>query len=173
MITCLCYSTGVALSQLGITPFGAPWFGSRLCIHLPLFTSSIIPYNLANGYNYFLPITSALGVYHTPFCCILCDVESIMSLIRWSFIYRLSLQVTLYILFGGLLCIYTQYNIDHQRQEFRDTHGKAKVWGIFATKVWIINRHLELVSKLKSISNHECTEVTTLLFNGILCLEYA
>lgn len=61
----------------------------------------------------------------------------ILSLIWWLSIHRLSLQVSFYVLFGGLLCIYTQYNIDHQRQEFRETHGKAKVWGIFATKVWV------------------------------------
>jgi len=48
---------------------------------------------------------------------------------------QLGNYVSIYILFAGFLCIYTQYSIDYQRQEFRETHAKARVWGILPVKI--------------------------------------
>lgn len=53
-----------------------------------------------------------------------------------------SLQLAIYILLGGLLCIYINYDCDRQRQEFRRTNGKCLVWGKAPSKVHI---HISLL----------------------------
>ena len=41
----------------------------------------------------------------------------------------LSLPVTIFICLAGIFCIWCNYDCDLQRQVFRKTNGKAKVWG--------------------------------------------
>jgi 7-dehydrocholesterol reductase len=41
----------------------------------------------------------------------------------------LSLPTTLAFLAGGLLCIWINYDCDRQRQEFRASNGRGKIWG--------------------------------------------
>ncbi|XP_069151320.1 7-dehydrocholesterol reductase isoform X1 [Solanum lycopersicum] len=48
---------------------------------------------------------------------------------------NLGLQLSLYILVAGLLCIYINYDCDRQRQEFRRTNGKCTVWGKTPSKI--------------------------------------
>lgn len=48
---------------------------------------------------------------------------------------NLGLQLALYILVAGLLCIYINYDCDRQRQEFRRTNGKCTVWGKTPSKI--------------------------------------
>ena len=33
------------------------------------------------------------------------------------------------ILFYGLLCTYLEYQVDHQKEEFRATNGAKNIWG--------------------------------------------
>ena len=33
------------------------------------------------------------------------------------------------ILFYGLLCTYLEYQVDHQKEEFRATNGTTNIWG--------------------------------------------
>lgn len=40
------------------------------------------------------------------------------------------------IFLAGLLCIYINYDCDRQRQVFRKTQGKCKIWGKVPSKVW-------------------------------------
>lgn len=47
----------------------------------------------------------------------------------------LVLQLALFILVAGILCIYINYDCDRQRQEFRRTNGKGLVWGRAPSKV--------------------------------------
>ncbi|OMO65100.1 Ergosterol biosynthesis ERG4/ERG24 [Corchorus olitorius] len=48
---------------------------------------------------------------------------------------NLGTQLALYILVAGILCIYINYDCDRQRQEFRRTNGKCKVWGKAPSKI--------------------------------------
>jgi len=48
---------------------------------------------------------------------------------------NLGTQLALYILVAGILCIYTNYDCDRQRQEFRRTNGKCLVWGKAPSKI--------------------------------------
>ena len=41
----------------------------------------------------------------------------------------LSLPITLLMLFAGVASIWINYDCDRQRQEFRATQGRAKIWG--------------------------------------------
>ncbi|KAK8989375.1 hypothetical protein V6N11_063805 [Hibiscus sabdariffa] len=43
--------------------------------------------------------------------------------------------LALYILVAGILCIYINYDCDRQRQEFRRTSGKCKIWGKAPSKI--------------------------------------
>ncbi|XP_060970752.1 7-dehydrocholesterol reductase-like isoform X3 [Cannabis sativa] len=45
------------------------------------------------------------------------------------------IELALYILVAGILCIYINYDCDRQRQEFRRTNGKALVWGKAPSKI--------------------------------------
>ncbi|KAL8043638.1 hypothetical protein ABFX02_09G128037 [Erythranthe guttata] len=47
----------------------------------------------------------------------------------------LGVQLALYILVAGVLCIYINYDCDRQRQEFRRTNGKGLVWGKAPSKI--------------------------------------
>lgn len=47
------------------------------------------------------------------------------------------LQLALYILVAGILCVYINYDCDRQRQEFRRTNGKCLVWGKAPSKVLV------------------------------------
>ncbi|GER53675.1 sterol delta-7 reductase, partial [Striga asiatica] len=48
---------------------------------------------------------------------------------------NLGLQLALYILVAGIVCIYINYDCDRQRQEFRRTNGKCLVWGKAPSKI--------------------------------------
>ncbi|XP_022716428.1 7-dehydrocholesterol reductase-like isoform X2 [Durio zibethinus] len=48
---------------------------------------------------------------------------------------NLGTQLAVYILVAGILCIYINYDCDRQRQEFRRTNGKCKVWGKAPSKI--------------------------------------
>ncbi|KAK8607984.1 hypothetical protein V6N13_023426 [Hibiscus sabdariffa] len=48
---------------------------------------------------------------------------------------NLGSQLALYILVAGILCIYINYDCDRQRQEFRRTSGKCKIWGKAPSKI--------------------------------------
>lgn len=52
------------------------------------------------------------------------------------------LQLSLYILLAGILCIYVNYDCDRQRQEFRRTNGKCLVWGKAPSKVTYMENKL-------------------------------
>ena len=41
----------------------------------------------------------------------------------------LSLPIALLMLFAGVASIWINYDCDRQRQEFRATNGRAKIWG--------------------------------------------
>ncbi|KAL0414947.1 UNVERIFIED_CONTAM: 7-dehydrocholesterol reductase [Sesamum latifolium] len=47
----------------------------------------------------------------------------------------LGVQLALYILVAGILCVYINYDCDRQRQEFRRTNGKCLVWGKAPSKI--------------------------------------
>ncbi|KAL2932747.1 7-dehydrocholesterol reductase [Bienertia sinuspersici] len=48
---------------------------------------------------------------------------------------HLGVQLSVYILVAGLLCIFINYDCDRQRQEFRRTNGKCLVWGKAPSKI--------------------------------------
>ncbi|KAL2321445.1 hypothetical protein Fmac_025824 [Flemingia macrophylla] len=48
---------------------------------------------------------------------------------------NLGTQLALTILVAGILCIYINYDCDRQRQEFRRTNGKCRVWGKAPSKI--------------------------------------
>jgi 7-dehydrocholesterol reductase len=43
--------------------------------------------------------------------------------------YLLSVPVAFFFMIVGIFCVWCNYDCDRQRQEFRETNGKAKVWG--------------------------------------------
>lgn len=45
------------------------------------------------------------------------------------------MQVALTIFIFGMFCIYVVWDCDRQRQLFRHTHGKCRIWGRIPTKV--------------------------------------
>ncbi|KAL6511303.1 7-dehydrocholesterol reductase [Orobanche hederae] len=45
------------------------------------------------------------------------------------------MQLAVYILAAGILCIYINYDCDRERQEFRRTNGKCSVWGKAPSKI--------------------------------------
>lgn len=89
-----------------------------------------------------------LGTQVFPFSCLHCSIfidvvsrhtlifyfpTASVSLSLWKYLF---LQLAIFILVAGILCIYINYDCDRQRQEFRRTNGKCKVWGKPPSKVW-------------------------------------
>ncbi|KAL0341746.1 UNVERIFIED_CONTAM: 7-dehydrocholesterol reductase [Sesamum calycinum] len=59
----------------------------------------------------------------------------------------LGVQLALYILVAGILCVYINYDCDRQRQEFRRTNGKCLVWGKLHPR-WGLARHFHYVPEI-------------------------
>ncbi|KAJ7531615.1 hypothetical protein O6H91_14G051300 [Diphasiastrum complanatum] len=74
----------------------------------------------------------------------------------------LGLSSSLAILFAGLLCIYINYDCDRQRQLFRATNGKCRIWGkppskieaAYVTELGETKKSLLLTSGWWGVSHH-------------------
>ncbi|RRT82818.1 hypothetical protein B296_00014322 [Ensete ventricosum] len=68
------------------------------------------------------------------------QVNNFIELLDCVFNGSFALQLALFILVSGLLCIYINYDCDRQRQEFRRTNGKCLIWGKAPSKVLTSSR---------------------------------
>lgn len=83
------------------------------------------------GYFCSMDIQHDRAGYYICWGC-LCWVPSIYTIHTFFLVEHpidLSIEVTLLIIVTGITCIWCNYDCDRQRQEFRQTNGKSKVWG--------------------------------------------
>lgn len=128
-------------SQLDSTSYGVVWFGCRLSTRHQPCTSSITQSSSAFLYVYrpYWPVMSQIYILYLPIIRAVAKAlfkSGVTGVLSSDYIdRRFPLQLAATILTAGLLCIWINYDADLQRQQFRKTDGKEKVWGKYPNKV--------------------------------------
>eukprot|EP01006_Ploeotia_vitrea_P014064 TRINITY_DN3732_c0_g1_i1.p1 TRINITY_DN3732_c0_g1~~TRINITY_DN3732_c0_g1_i1.p1 ORF type:complete len:438 (+),score=-58.91 TRINITY_DN3732_c0_g1_i1:50-1363(+) len=129
---------GLMFWQLGIFCFAAKQYSLYGYVSSSMFVSIALQtiyltkfYIWETGYFNSMDIQHDRAGYYICWGCMVAvpSMYTVHTLYMVEHPLLLSLPHTLLSLFGGIACIYINYDCDRQRQAFRRAEGKDKIWG--------------------------------------------